>query len=126
MPVCPSCGDENPARARFCLSCGSPLAGPASTTRKERKFAAALFAGEVLVDIDRATGPRERMLTGDAVNTAARLQAAAEPPQVLVGAAIYAATKDVIDYRELSPLTLKGKEHPVPAWQAMRIKARRR
>src|SRR5204863_8809187 len=42
-------------------------------------------AGEVLVDLDRATGPRERMLTGDAVNTAARLQAAAEPPQVLVG-----------------------------------------
>ena len=31
-------------------------------------------AGEVLVDVERASGPRDRMLTGDAVNTAARLQ----------------------------------------------------
>ena len=36
-------------------------------------------AGEVLVDLERASGPRDRMLTGDAVNTAARLQSAAEP-----------------------------------------------
>ena len=26
-------------------------------------------AGEVLVDVERASGPRDRMLTGDAVNT---------------------------------------------------------
>jgi predicted phosphodiesterase len=34
-------------------------------------------AGEVLVDVERASGPRDRMLTGDAVNTAARLEGAA-------------------------------------------------
>src|SRR5947208_2213214 len=44
MPVCPSCGEDNPERARFCLNCASPLAGAAQVTRKERKFAAALFA----------------------------------------------------------------------------------
>ena len=66
------------------------------------------------------------MLTGDAVNTAARLQAAADPGKVVVGAAAYTTTKDVIDYRELDALTLKGKAEPVPAWGALRIKARTR
>ena len=64
------------------------------------------------------------MLTGDAVNTAARLQAAAEPGQIVVGPGVFASTKDVIEYRELHPLDLKGKAEPVPAWQALRIKAR--
>ncbi len=40
MPVCPSCGKEIPAGARFCPSCGATLA----VGRKERKFATALFA----------------------------------------------------------------------------------
>src|SRR5205823_7330328 len=83
-------------------------------------------AGEVLVDLERVAGPRDRMLTGDAVNTAARLQTAAEAGRVVVGPAVFAATKDVIEYRELSPLTLKGKSERVPAWEALRVKARRR
>jgi class 3 adenylate cyclase/tetratricopeptide (TPR) repeat protein len=83
-------------------------------------------AGEVLVDVERASGPRDRMLTGDAVNTAARLQGAAEPAQIVVGPNVYASTKDVIEYRELEPLTLKGKAEPVLAWRALRIKARTR
>jgi class 3 adenylate cyclase/tetratricopeptide (TPR) repeat protein len=81
-------------------------------------------AGEVLVDLERASGPRDRMLTGDAVNTAARLQTAAEPGRIVVGPGVYASTKDVIDYRELEALALKGKAEPVPAWDALRIKAR--
>jgi class 3 adenylate cyclase len=83
-------------------------------------------AGEVLVDLERASGQRDRMLTGDAVNTAARLQSAAEPGQIVVGPGAYATTKDVIEYRELEPLDLKGKAEPVPAWVALRIKARTR
>jgi hypothetical protein len=42
----------------------------------------------------------------------------------VVGPAVYASTKDVIDFRELQPLALKGKAEPVPAWEALRIKAR--
>ena len=83
-------------------------------------------AGEVLVDVERASGPRDRMLTGDAVNTAARLQSSAEPGHTVVGPAVYTSTKDVIDYRELEPKALKGKAEPVPAWQPLRIKARTR
>jgi class 3 adenylate cyclase len=83
-------------------------------------------AGEVLVDVERASGPRDRMLTGDAVNTAARLQTAADPGRVLVGPGVFAATKDVIEYGELPALDLKGKDQPVPAWQALRIRAKQR
>ncbi|MGH2540248.1 MAG: tetratricopeptide repeat protein [Actinomycetota bacterium] len=83
-------------------------------------------AGEVLVDVERASGSRDRMLTGDAVNTAARLQSAAEPGEIVVGPGAHATTKGVIEYRELEPLELKGKAQPVPAWRALRIKARTR
>jgi class 3 adenylate cyclase/tetratricopeptide (TPR) repeat protein len=83
-------------------------------------------AGEVLVDVDRASGPRHRMLTGDAVNTAARLQTAAGPSRIVVGPSVFAATKDVIEFRELPALELKGKAEPVPAWDALRVKAKQR
>ena len=43
MLACPTCGHENQADARFCNACGTPL-GQAPATRKERKFATALFA----------------------------------------------------------------------------------
>jgi hypothetical protein len=83
-------------------------------------------AGEILVDQDRVSGPRDRMLTGDAVNVAARLQSSAEPGRIIVGPGVHAATKDPIEYRELPPLELKGKAEPVPAWQALRIRAQQR
>ena len=83
-------------------------------------------AGEVLVDLQRTTGPHDRMLTGDAVNTAARLQTAAEPGHVVIGPAVYAAVKDVFDLGELPPLTLKGKADAVPAWDARSVIAKRR
>jgi class 3 adenylate cyclase len=40
--ICPSCGEENPERARFCLNCATPLGGEA--THEERKLATVLFA----------------------------------------------------------------------------------
>ena len=51
---------------------------------------------------------------GDAVNVAARLQAAGRPGSVTVGARTYRASRDAVDYEELEPLTLKGKAEPVP------------
>ena len=43
MLVCPSCGRENAEDARFCNNCATALS-PVPVTRKERKFATALFA----------------------------------------------------------------------------------
>src|SRR5436190_9194967 len=81
-------------------------------------------AGEVMVNIERDASLGDRMLTGDAVNTAARLQSAGVPGRVWVGPAVYASTRSVVDYRELPPLTLKGKAEAVPAWEAQGVKVR--
>lgn len=40
--VCPTCGQENPDAARFCLACGSPF--QAVVQREERKIVTVLFA----------------------------------------------------------------------------------
>src|SRR5206468_2161240 len=50
--------------------------GFAAEGKPELAMRIGVEAGEVLVDVGRASGPRDRMLTGDAVNTAARLQSA--------------------------------------------------
>jgi len=42
MIVCPSCGEENPERARFCLSCGASLTTDAPAG-EERKVVSVLF-----------------------------------------------------------------------------------
>src|SRR5205085_8825178 len=62
---------------------------------------------------------------GDLVNTASRLQSAAEPGTVLVGEATFRATSNAIAFAEAGALSLKGKGEPVPAWRAVRVVGRR-
>ena len=81
--------------------------------------------GEVLVDQARVSHERDRMVTGDPVNTAARLQQTAAPGGVVVGPGTYAATRELIDYEELAPVGLKGKALPVAAWRVVAVKTRR-
>ncbi|HEV7576857.1 MAG TPA: adenylate/guanylate cyclase domain-containing protein [Caldimonas sp.] len=56
-------------------------------------------------------------LTGDAVNTAARLRGLAEPGQVLVSAATWRLVSDHFDADETAPVEVKGKEQPLTAWR---------
>src|SRR6266487_3108036 len=56
------------------------------------------------------------LITGDAVNVAARLQSAATPDTILVGERTYLATRAVFDFQPLAPLRLKGKAEPISAW----------
>ncbi len=55
MPVCPHCGEDNPARARFCLNCAAPLAA-ASQAREQRKVVTVLFC-----DVTGSTELGERL-----------------------------------------------------------------
>ncbi len=73
-------------------------------------------SGEVLVGALRAGGDYTAM--GDVVNTAQRLQSAAEPGQVLVGQATYRATRRAVTFRSVGAIAAKGKDAPVPAWVA--------
>ena len=56
------------------------------------------------------------LITGDAVNVAARMQQVAMPDMILVGERTYLATRNVFEFRPLAPLTLKGKPEPIRAW----------
>jgi len=70
--------------------------------------------GEVVAD-DASTG--QRLVTGDPVNVAARLEQAAGEMQTLIGQPTYELVRDAVEVEAVEPLTLKGKSQPVPAYQ---------
>jgi class 3 adenylate cyclase len=69
------------------------------------------------------TGTDERLVTGDAVNVAARLEQAAQPGEILIGEATLLLSRDVVEAEPLEPLELKGKSEPVPAWRLVSVSA---
>jgi class 3 adenylate cyclase/tetratricopeptide (TPR) repeat protein len=215
--TCPSCGEENPERARFCLACGQPLEAPAADGAEERKVVSVLFVDlvgftsrsdradpedvratlrpyheRVKADIERFGGTVEKfigdavmavfgapvaheddaeravrsglriletieelrgegleiavraavttgeavvaigarpergegMVTGDVVNTAARLQSAAPVGGVLVDETTMRSTEGAIAYESLAAVAAKGKAEPIPVWRATEAKSR--
>jgi class 3 adenylate cyclase len=44
VTICPSCGQENPPIAKFCLACAEPLSEPSHGLSEERKVVTVLFA----------------------------------------------------------------------------------
>jgi class 3 adenylate cyclase/tetratricopeptide (TPR) repeat protein len=84
----------------------------------------AVTTGEALVALGARPAEGEGMAAGDVVNTAARLQAAAPVDGILVDQTTYRATSQKIDYREAEPVSAKGKQEPVPAWEAMEARSR--
>jgi class 3 adenylate cyclase/tetratricopeptide (TPR) repeat protein len=209
---CPVCSEENPAHARFCLACGSPLAEPALVPTEERKVVSVLFVdlvghtarsdhadpedvrdrlkpyharvkrelerfdgtlekfvgdavmavfgaplaheddaeravraglrvleamqelgvdvrvavntGEAVVSLGARPDEGEGIVAGDVVNTTSRLQGAAPVGGLVVGEATFRATRHVIEYTELEPVTVKGKAGPLPLWRADAARSR--
>src|SRR5262245_19937844 len=85
---------------------------------------AAVATGEAVVSLDARPEQGEGLATGHVVNTAARLQTAAPVGAVVVGDATFRATRDVIVYDELEPVSVKGKAEPLPLWRATRPRGR--
>ena len=218
MKRCPSCGDENADKARFCQNCATPLGeaeAPAADVRKvvtivfadvtgstalgERLDPEALrrvmgryfdemaavieshggtvekFIGDAVMAVfgiprlheddavravRAAVGMREalaslntelelehgeglaarigvntgevvagdpsagqRLVTGDAVNVAARLEQAAEPGEILLGEPTFRLVKDAVEVEPVEALALKGKEERVPAFRLLDVSA---
>jgi class 3 adenylate cyclase/predicted ATPase len=67
----------------------------------------------------------EGMVAGDLVNTASRIQTAAEPGSVVVGEATKRATEAAIAYADAGAHELKGKAEPVRLFRALRVTAGR-
>jgi predicted ATPase/class 3 adenylate cyclase len=213
---CPSCGEDNPEQARFCLSCAAPLTAglPAREVRKTvtvvfsdlkgstslgerldtetlrevltvyfaemqavlerhggrvekfigdaimavfglptvheddalRAVRAAHEMQEVLskvnarleatwgVRLENRTGVNtgevvagdvtvgQHLVTGDTVNTAARLEQVSSPLEVLIGAPTYRLVKDAVEVEEVAPLDLKGKAGRVAAYRLLAVR----
>ena len=83
---------------------------------------AGVLSGEAAVTVG-ARG--QGMVAGDLVNTASRLQSAAQPGMVLVGEATQRATATSIAYEPAGEQELKGKAAPVTAYRAIRVVAER-
>jgi class 3 adenylate cyclase/tetratricopeptide (TPR) repeat protein len=215
MQRCPTCGEENPERARFCLACGAALEEAASLG-EERKVVSVLFVDlvgftdrsdradpedvrallrpyheRVKADIERFGGTVEKFIgdavmavfgapvaheddaeravrsglriletieelrsegleisvraavttgeavvalgvrpergegivTGDVVNTAARLQSAAPVGAVIVDEPTKHSTQGAITFEPLDPVEAKGKAEPVAVWQALQARS---
>ena len=74
--------------------------------------------GEVVAG-DPAVG--QRLVTGDTVNVAARLEQAAPAMEVLIGEPTHRLVKDAVDVEPVEPLELKGKSERVPAYRLLGV-----
>ena len=216
MLTCQHCGEENPARARFCLACGQSLVVDAPAG-EERKVVSVLFVDlvgftnrsdradpedvratlrpyheRVKADIERFGGTVEKFIgdavmavfgapvtheddaeravrsalrvldtieelradglaisvraavttgeavvalgarpergegivTGDVVNTAARLQSAAPVGAVLADETTMRSAAAAVTFEPLDPVDAKGKADPIPVWRVVAARSR--
>jgi class 3 adenylate cyclase/tetratricopeptide (TPR) repeat protein len=72
--------------------------------------------GEVVVG-----GAGETLVTGDAVNVAARLEQAAPPGEAIIGAETRLLVRDAVRVEPTEPLVLKGKSEPVDAFRLLEV-----
>ena len=76
--------------------------------------------GFVVTGTARAGGS---FATGDAVNTAARLEQAAGPGEILLGAATWHLVRDAVEVEPVEAVIAKGKAEPVPAYRLVEVRA---
>jgi len=80
--------------------------------------------GEAVVALGARPLEGEGIVTGDVVNTAARLQTVAPVGGIVVGEVTYRATGDLISYEALPPVDVKGKAASLPIWLAVGARSR--
>ena len=76
-----------------------------------------LDTGEVVA------GTEERLVTGDTVNVAARLEEAAHPGEILLGEETLRLCRRAVDAEPLEPLALKGKSERTTAYRLIAVAA---
>jgi class 3 adenylate cyclase/tetratricopeptide (TPR) repeat protein len=66
----------------------------------------------------------QTLVTGDAVNVAARLEQAAAPGEILLGQSTWRLVRDAVLAEQTDPVMAKGKTDPVAAWRLLGIDPR--
>lgn len=77
-----------------------------------------------VVLLERGSRGQDVRVVGDTVNTASRLQAAAEPDSVLIGSVTHAHVSGFFECEACGGLVLKGKSEPVQAFRVVRARPR--
>ncbi len=77
-----------------------------------------LNTGEVVTG---SAAQRETFVTGDAVNTAARLEQAAARDEILLGELTYELARDALHVEALEPIEAKGKSEPVAVYRLLSV-----
>jgi class 3 adenylate cyclase len=80
--------------------------------------------GEAVVALGARPEQGEGLVTGDVVNTAARIQSVAPVNGVAVGMQTYRATSRVFEYEPLAQVAVKGKAEPLSLWRANAVRDR--
>ena len=89
----------------------------------EREFGARL---EVRIGVNSGevvAGTQERLVAGDTVNVAARLEQAAAPGEILLGAQTVRLAGGALGVEKVGPLKLEGKSAPVAAYRLLEVRA---
>jgi class 3 adenylate cyclase/tetratricopeptide (TPR) repeat protein len=84
------------------------------------RFRTGVNTGEVVAG-DPSVG--QTFVTGDTVNTAARLEQAAQPAEILLGQSTYRLVRDAVVAEPIEPIEAKGKAEPVPAYRLVSVTA---
>jgi len=77
-----------------------------------------IATGEVVAG-DAAAG--SRLVTGDAVNVAARLQQTAQPGEILITAETQQLVRDAVRVEALGEVTVKGRQAPIAAFRLLEV-----
>jgi class 3 adenylate cyclase/tetratricopeptide (TPR) repeat protein len=85
---------------------------------------AAVTTGEAVVALGARPERGEGIVTGDVVNTAARLQSAAPVGSVLVDETTMRSSGAAVTFEPLEPVEAKGKAEPISVWGAVGARSR--
>jgi class 3 adenylate cyclase/tetratricopeptide (TPR) repeat protein len=115
----PIAREDDPGRAvRAALELIEAVPAMGRSFGAELQARAGVFTGEAAVNL-AAQG--QGMVAGDTVNTASRLQSAADPGSVLVDRTTYLGARDGVSFEPAGDLTLKGKGEVIEAWRPLRV-----
>jgi class 3 adenylate cyclase len=84
-----------------------------------------IATGEALVDLADASDGGQRLVCGDVVSVAARLQACAAVGTVMVTTSTQQATRTLMRYQRLGQAAIVGKPQPLEIWRPLGVAAAR-
>src|SRR5206468_834308 len=110
-PRCLACGTECEPGAQFCDACGASLVASAPDEAVVRKvgLVSASNTGEVVVNDEQAAG------LGDPLNVAARLKQEARDGDVLISESTHRLVRELVTLAPFGVFSLKGRSETVAA-----------